>query len=270
MKTAALLVLVACSAPQQTSPSADRTAPTWFRGVWKLEWARDGNEPPTQPLVVRDVQSPTLYGSVRIPKTRPTITAQSFDELTDAEIEALLAQRGFAGSATFDNGVAVWAHDIDFQPRNHPDTARLTPKTPTIVSEKGLDGTWEEMWWNLAPAETRFLAVETTRDGRVEAVFVVVGDHFHYARNRRRELPTGTSLAAIAAGKSRAEIIELLDCELSYGRVHGGRVPWEIVHSTLPWRESKSLDAAAARAGGTELLNTFAPEDLAIMFARSP
>jgi hypothetical protein len=40
------------------------------------------------------------------------------------------------------------------------------------------------------------------------------------------------------------------------------------VHSTLPWREGVSLDTAKVRAAGIVIVNTFEPDDLAIMVPR--
>jgi hypothetical protein len=67
-----------------------------------------------------------------------------------------------------------------------------------------------------------------------------------YARNRARDLPKADSLTALVAAQhaTRAQIIEYLDCEFSYGTVRSGRIPWEIHYSTLPWREGKALDFA--------------------------
>lgn len=67
---------------------------------------------------------------------------------------------------------------------------------------------------------------------------------------------------------TRAQIIELLDCEFSYGHVHGGRAPWVIVHSTLPWREGRSIDIASLIADGTVLVDTFSPDDRRVITAR--
>ena len=246
----------------------DNTAPAWFRGVWKREWEKSGDEPPSEHRIVRDVQTPTVFGSVRIPLDRPAITATSFDQLDDAQLRALLKQKGFAGIATFKDRVAVWDRAIDFQPPNQPDTARLTPKTPTTVLEEGLHGEFSELWWNLAPNDGRYLGIQIKRDGRVEQSLAVVGDHFVYARNRARDLPRAESFSELAATLSREQIIAALDCELSYGFVHGGRVPWVIVHSTIPWREGQAIDFARIQTEGTVLVNTFTDEDLRAIAGR--
>jgi hypothetical protein len=234
-------------------------APPWFRGVWKREWIRYGEAAPFEDRIVRDVQTPSVFGSVRIPLDRPHV--RSFDDCDDAQLRALLAQKGFAGIATFEDDVATWHHAIDFQPPDF-DQARIVPHGTNTVLEVGLDGSFQELWWNLAPNDGRYLGIEWLRGERVHALLAVVGDHFVYARNRAKDIPPADSLAALAT--TRAEMRELLDCELSYGHVRGARVPWEIRYSTLPWREGEQAGFDAAT--GTILVNTFsADERLAII-----
>jgi len=168
--------------------------------------------------------------------------------------------------ATFDGDVATWHHAIDFQPRGELDTARITQESPSCVLEEGLDDSFAELWWNLAPNDGRYLGVEVLRDERVVELYAVVGDHFVYARDRDRELPDAESLAELGAGASREELIALLDCELSYGRVRGARVPWQIELSTLPWREGAVLDTTSLRSGNV-LVNTFTRADHDVIVA---
>jgi hypothetical protein len=119
--------------------TADHEAPTWFRGVWKREWMKVGQEAPAETHIVRDVQTPSVFGSVRIPLSRPPISATSIDDLDDSQLRALLEQKGFAGIATFRDRVAVWVHAIDFRPASsEADTARLTQLGPSRRSRGGL------------------------------------------------------------------------------------------------------------------------------------
>jgi len=264
----ALIALVACSSPKAMPTTTDNTAPEWFRGAWKLEWAKAAGEQPTLTRTVRDIQTPTVFASVRIDFDRPVITATSFDALTDAELVALSKQRGgFAGSATFDSGVADWKHDFDFQNSQSPDTARIKPLGPTTVLEEGLDGDFQELWWKLSSGDGKYLGIKVTVNGRVEKVLSVVGDHFAYGRNRAKDLPAKNLTDLMAAKPSRDEIIQMIDCEFSYGLVRGGRMPWEIRFSSIPWREGKALDVARELAGGVELVNTFTPDDMKRMLS---
>jgi hypothetical protein len=62
---------------------------------------------------------------------------------------------------------------------------------------------------------------------------------------------------------TRAEIIQILDCEFSFGVVRGGRVPWEITFSTMPWKQGERLEFADQlgfdSATGTLKPNKIAP-----------
>jgi hypothetical protein len=240
--------------------------------------------------IVRDLQTPSVFGSVRIALDRPAfVGANSFADLDDAQLAVLLTQRGgFAGTASFvgenATSIATWNHEIDFQPRNGVDAARLTQTGPTTVLEESLDGTFDELWQSVPGGDGNCLGLKITRAGRVERMLIVVGDHFVYARNRTRDLPDAPSLTELVATThaTRAQIIEMLDCELSYGLVRSGRVAWEVRLSTLPWREGRVLEFAsevvigqaviprprAPRIGEvwTVPVNTMTQEDLTAMF----
>lgn len=286
----ALCIIAAACSTALKGPvpvTADRTAPTWFRGAWKREWFKTTEDPtPHEMQIVRDLQTPTVFGSVRISVDRPVFPdAKSFDDLDDAQLAILLEQRGgFAGAASFDGDLAVWDHEIEFRPPSEEaDTARLERLSPTRVLEKGLDGDFFELWWSMSTGDGKYLGIKIMNGKRTERMLVVVGDHFVYARNRTRDLPPARSLTALVAEikATRAQIIEILDCEFSYGTIRSGRVPWEIRYSTLPWREGKPLDFAneiALDAAGAPVprahidgwsvpVNTFAPDDLRVLFS---
>ena len=275
--------------PLPPSPTL-RTAPPWFVGAWKREWMRPRGGTACETSIVRDLQTPSVFGSVRIPIHRPAFPrAQSFADLDDAQLAVLLTQRGgFAGTASFvgenATSIATWNHEIDFQPRNGVDAARLTQTGPTTVLEESLDGTFDELWQSVPGGEGNCLGLKITRAGRVERMLIVVGDHFVYARNRTRDLPDAPSLTELVATThaTRAQIIEMLDCELSYGLVRSGRVAWEVRLSTQPWREGEALEFAsevvigptviprprAPRIGEawTVPVNTMTQEELTAMF----
>ncbi len=280
------LCALACSSPPSTvaKPTTVEagTAPSWFRGAWKREWSKEQGEAPTETRIVRDLQTPTIFGSVRIGLDRPPLrNATSFDDLDDAQLAALLDQKGFAGTASFKGDVAVWEREIDFRPPNTADTARLRPQSPTTVLEEGFDGS-SELWWSMSSGDGKYLGIKIVANKRAEVIFTIVGDHFIYARNRRKDLPRAESLAALAVHATRAQLIELLDCELSYGTIRSGQVPWEVRFSTLPWREGKALEFAHSIAvdavgnlaprvptpGWAVAINTFDAKDLRLLFSR--
>jgi hypothetical protein len=210
-------------------------------GAWQRDWIRRRGGPPDAALAVRYVQTPSVFGDVRIRADRPGVTvATSFGDLTDDELLALAEQKGFAGYTAINGVNATWYHEIDFQPSGGgQDIGRIEPMGAGKMFEHALDGAYVESWSVLGPDRGRFFAVRVLHGDRVQHLLAVAGDHFVYARARAAPLPAADSLAdAIAeTHATRETIIAYLDCEISYGTTHG----WQIERSTLPWREGKRL-----------------------------
>ena len=268
--------------------SAPAAIPTWLPGVWTRDWIeRQGTR--TDLFAIHYLQTPTAFGDMRVPRNRPSFArARSFADLSDAELLVLAKQRGFAGYTTSVGDIATWHHEIDFQPPDtSADAGRLEHIDDAHMREHALDSSYIESWRSLGAGEGRFLALSEERAGRLRRVLVVAGDHFLYVRNRQRDLPAAESIDSLvsATRSSRAQIIDYLDCEFSYGRVRGGATPWMIEQSTIPWREGKRLDYVdelvvtgegndvVLRNGSADKLvvkeNTFAKSDLAWLFATS-
>lgn len=243
---------------QYTVSNAGPALPSWFTGVWTREWIeRKGVR--SDLLDVRFLQTPSLFADLRIPRDRPAFAqAKSFADLTDADLLQLARQRGFTGSTTVSDARATWHHEVDFQPPDSgEDIGRIEQIDDAHMLEHALDGSYIESWRSLSSGDGRFLAVRVEREGRLDRMLVVAGDHFLFVRNREHDLPMAESLDSLIAATraSRAQIIEYLDCEFSAGRVHDGSVAWEIQRSTLPWREGKHLDFAdELRVSGGESL----------------
>jgi hypothetical protein len=302
-RTAAVAVVAMLAAPlsagcTRSSPATSAAAqaseatgelPSWLLGVWSREWIqRQGVQ--TSPFTVRYLQTPSLFGDVRLPINRPNtlLHATSFADLTDGELGLLAKQRGFIGHTTTENLVATWHHEVDFQPPDpEADVGRIERVDKGRMREQALDRSYTELWWSLTSGDDRFLAVRVERAGRLDRILLVAGDHFFYGRNRAKDLPAAASLDALIATThaTRREIIAYLDCELSVGRIRGGSTPWEIQYSTLPWREARHLDFVdRIRAGGalgglaprveegetwTVPVNTLNADDLAAWFPAS-
>ncbi len=228
------------------STAGSGSLPEWMPGVWMREWIRRGTKQ-TSPTLVRYVQTQRDFGDVRIPARPSVAQATSFAELSDADLRLLARQNGFVGTTSATGLVATWHHELDFQPADtSADIGRLERVGTGGMYEHALDGTYVEHWRTLSDGDRRFVSVRVTRGTRLERVLLVAGDYFYFARNRTRDLPAGVSLDSLIATMrpSRATLVEWLDCELSVGRVRGGRVPWEVEHSTLPWREGHRLEFA--------------------------
>jgi hypothetical protein len=232
--------------------SDPKNVPTTLSGAWKRFWIRHNGGPPKTSVVVRNIQTPTLFGDVRIPDTRPSYAnATSLHDLSDVQLATLYDQQGFAGATTVAEGyIVTWHHEIDYQPPDgSTDIGRIELAGGRNMFEHGVDSSYLEHWWYLEDGGGHFFGFRVTQarsDGRrrTEAILSVAGDHFIYARNRKVDLPQADSLQALieATKPSRDRLIEILDCEVSHGFVEGGAFPWQIQLSTLPFREGKRLD----------------------------
>lgn len=237
------LSLAGCARPLTPGEGATDTTmkahiPT---GAWQRDWISRHGGPHDATMIVRYVQTPSVFGDVRIPAERAALAGTGgFAELSDGQLLVLAGQNGFAGCTTVDGANATWHHEVDFQPSSgDPDIGRIEWATEHSMFEHALDDSYVEAWSTVSRSEDRFFAAKVSRGDRVDQVLAVAGDHFVYARARARVLPRATSLAdAIASSHATREtIVAFLDCEISYGTAHD----WRIEHSTLPWREGKRL-----------------------------
>jgi hypothetical protein len=224
------------------------TVPT---GTWQRDWIRRHGGAPDARVAVRYVQTPSVFGDLRVPGDRPDVApAASLAELDDAQLAALAHQNGFAGFTTVDGANATWHHEIDFQPAGDgADIGRIEPAGPGHMFEHALDDSYIESWSALDRGSGGtnggsggFLAVRIERAGRVDQLLAVAGDHFVYARARPVSLPPGDSLTELIARTHppREALIAYLDCEISYGTTRG----WQVERSTLPWRQGQRLALA--------------------------
>ena len=94
-------------------------------------------------------------------------------------------------------------------------------------------------------------------------VLVVSGDYFIFARDRVIALPQSLSLETLLNEKeyTQPQLIELLDFEVSFGRIANGNIPWEIQLSTLPFREGDPLITALTWAAITEATGEYIQHD---------
>jgi hypothetical protein len=229
--------------------AANTQAPTWLRRDWVRDWIEEGTKQ-SNTLDVHYIQTPTYFADIRFPKDRPSFAAaRSFADLTDPQLRLLAAQNGSTGLTKMAGTVAMWHHDMDFQPSDGTaDQGRLERIAPDSMHEHGLDGSYTEAWRSPNDARGRFLVVRVEHSGRLVRSLIVVGNRFIYARNRTQDLPRARSFDALIASTNptREQLVAYLDCEFSEGTVRGGAGPWAIEKSTLPWREGHRLAFAAA------------------------
>lgn len=250
----ALLLVAACSPPAPAQPAvAAVMVPV---GAWQRDWFRRRDGATDRSVTVRYVQTPSVFGDLRIPDDRPDVApAASLAALTDDQLAALARQNGFAGFTTIAGANATWHHEIDFQPvdpaNEGADIGRIEPAGEHRMFEHALDDSYVESWSALERGTGGFFAARVERDGRVAQLLAVAGEHFIYARTRAVPLPPAPSLAELIARTHppRDTLVAYLDCEISYGTTHG----WQIERSTLPWLQGKHLafaDQIAVDASG--------------------
>jgi hypothetical protein len=231
--------------PSVSHSTTEATVPPWLIGVWRCEWIERRGER-SSPYLVRYLQTPSFFGDLRLRVDRPDLSrAASFDDLNDADLLVLARQRGFVGVTTVNGTTSTWRHEVDFQPlATKPDIGRLEQTGSGSWFEYALDGSYTELWHSVGSADGRALVIRVERGGRLSRTLMVAGDYFYFARNRAKDLPPAKSLETLITAKhaSRSQVIEWLDCELSFGRVCGGRIAWEVEYSTLPWRVRCRLD----------------------------
>jgi hypothetical protein len=190
---------------------------------------------------VRWLQAQNLYVDLRQAAELPDfLKLRCLNDLGAEDCAQLALQEGFAGRLSFDGDCFEWLRLIDFQPKGQlADAGRLWWEEE-ILMEAGRDVPYVEQWQRDPTVVTRPLAAVQLRDPQTNtaAIAVQLGTVFMYARERRIELPSGTSLADCVAGASSlAAAREMLDCEITLGSAaFGANV---ILASTHPWRVSE-------------------------------
>lgn len=198
--------------------------------------------------VVRNLQTPSIFVDLRIPRQRPR--AASLETCSDWELRALARQHAFAGYSAFRAEHCVRHHFHDW---NYVGTPRTVPNKWRI---EGHGSRWTEWSWATdAHGQSYYLEqwqrLEDAADSLALVaegiVVVVVGDHLNYVRNRRAKLPTRGAFAnladavdaAVADGRRR-DAASLL----AFDAGHATRAPdgtWIVDLALQPWHEGEPL-----------------------------
>lgn len=241
-------------------------APDWLLGLWHRLSMRYGDGREDLTTRVFWAQTRALFVDIRIPAARPSFKGRrSLDDFSLSELRGLARQQGFAGHVEMDGQVCTWVREIDYCPSSgRPDRGRLT-LVGDMLTEEGdassvIGGEYREKYRRERGGDRRLalwlIEDEPTKSGSramTDAVLVVLGDLFLFARPRPAPLPARHTLPDLVAkaGRDRARLEALLDCEISLGRVGSARRSWRIELSTLPFREGQRLfPRAVASIGG--------------------
>lgn len=210
-----------------------KPVPPEYIGLWRREGIEINGEWDTDTRVYW-LQTGSLYADIRIPPDRPGFDGVStLADCTPEQLRWLAGQEGFAGCLHVDGDTCRWERALDYQPPGLPDIGRMRFDAGDALTEEGVLAEYREQWRRVDPGPGR-LAVMLSGDR--PGLLVAVGDWFLAAVGRKTPLK-GVSLRDAGANS----LNEHLDFELSLGRIRGGGIPWEIVLSTLPYREGEPL-----------------------------
>lgn len=195
------------------------------------------------------LQTHRLHAMLEVPADRPEFAGrQGWEDFSDEELMRLAAQSGVAGACIAAEDVLHRRRQLDYLPQRGQPFLRRVWREGAVLNEVGLDGRHPASWENLDEGRgeivgLRFHDVEIAGLGdQCRGYLLVVGSYFMYVRDRFVATQRSENLATLAElkGFGRKELIEVLDCEISFGRRDGER-PWTILLSTLPFREGRQL-----------------------------
>ena len=206
------------------------------------------------------LQAGELYVDLRLPQPLPEIAAGCLRALSRDEAVALAAVEGFAGAFVADGPWAYWRRPVDLQPtRPTLDQGSLTDvgdRPGDHVVETGRDGSYREHWHRApGPAHPRAAVLLADPGSGAHAVLVRVGPDVAWARGRPVALTGGTLADRVRAAGALAVAQDLLDAEVSLGRV--GR-PAD--RSSLPWRVGSVLGVVLDLPAGLARTADTAPD----------
>src|SRR4051794_24989089 len=93
--------VVACARPPTPAPREGAMKVDVPVGAWQRDWISRHGGARDASVTVRYVQTPNVFGDVRIRGDRPALAgAASFADLSDDQLLALAKQNGFAGYTT--------------------------------------------------------------------------------------------------------------------------------------------------------------------------
>lgn len=229
-------------------------------GLWRRDYLRAPATPPDVSTWVAWLQGRRYYCDLRQPYTAGLASgARCLRELGETELRELAQQQGFAGELCVTDGVAHWQRRYDFQPPGpFADRASVRLSGDTLL-EAGIEQDYEEQWTrepHLAAAGAH-ARDEISGQG---AVIVLGGPWMMVLRDRRARLPAATSLVdALDGATSRAQRQDLVDCEISIGRLARAGA-WHVDRSTLPYKAGRTWQVSIdLHAGGTARLEDVDP-----------
>lgn len=231
-----------------------------MRGLWHRTVYRCANEVLDTSTEVFWLQGPRIFADIRQPVKRASFAGVScLRDLNADHLAWLGLQNAFAGTLELNGTVAWWQRTIDLQPQGpFEDRARLQ-QTNDVLDEYGTEMPYYERWErrNLSMSPCWGLRLASGVDGRC-GFLVRAGDKMMFARGRTSPLAPGATLTeALDTAATLEEKQNLLDFEVSLGRVVADDREWMIERSTLPFKAGRSWSIRrldAAKGGGSRVI----------------
>lgn len=211
------------------------------------------------------LQTHRLHASLSIPLHRPDFAGrQTWADFSDDELILLAQQGGVSGACIAQDDILHRRRQIDYLPRRGDPYLRRMHRDTTLLKEETLDGRDQVVWELLADGRTEIVALRfqdagigADSDDQRRGYLLIAGDYFLFVRDRLVATQRADSLATLIELKEpeRAQLIELLDFEISFGMRPTDNHPWLIQHSTIPYRErcplmdNRTLHEIIAQAG---------------------
>jgi hypothetical protein len=225
--------------------------PVCYLGVWRrllLETAGERDERSR----VMWLQTPRWHADLRIPAERPDFSGtDSLADCDEGQLSWLARQQGFCGMTQVEEARCTWHRQMDFQPADGSrDIGRMAFDGERLI-ETGVESDYLEIWERLPQSRGGTAALElVVEHGALPPQptwLLVAGDCFMFVRGRAHPLPNADDLSSLIdqARPSRAQWLDWLNVEISFGH-RTGPVPWRIDHSTLPFREGKTVTLPGA------------------------
>lgn len=207
------------------------SVPEAYLGVWRRTLLRteEGREDRTTRAIW--LQTDSLHADVRLPDPMPVTVAER------------TRQSGFAGLTQVQGNQCQWHRLIDFHPDSGTDAGIMHFVSPNEVHETGLDGSYMEIWQRVPESVGPTLAVwlAAVNQPHRQGCLLQAGDCFLFVADRPGPVEPGLPLLTQITGLGADPAEIMLGCELSFGRIAGGNMPWEITLSSLPGRAGRCL-----------------------------
>jgi hypothetical protein len=229
--------------------------PPEYLGVWKRTLLRTPDLEDTT-TVVHWLQTSSWHADLRVPAARPACAGKTaLEQLSREELLGLATQQGFCGVTRVEGNICRWLRKYDYQPPSGDnDIGRMEFDTPDRVFEYGVERHYFEIWERV-PGSAGLLEFAVTLPQEPEslphvpgAFLLATGDCFMIVRPRSARLPQAGNLLKLATQATGPGLRDLLDFELSFGRIDGSS--GRIFHSSLPWREGQVVPLPPDRPQG--------------------